>query len=385
MQNELPPEIHFYIKEFYSNPEFMPECSEDGLYLNIWTPAKNPSEKLPVAIWIHGGGFLGGFGSEMEFDGEAFCNQNVILVTINYRLNLFGFLAHEWLCEENDKGVSGNYGILDQIMALQWVYENIEGFGGDPENITIFGQSAGAISVQTLISSQLTGNMIKKAIMQSGGGYKNPLIQGKSLQDAKQLGADFVDFGKISSLNELREKSADELLFLMDEFAKQRRQAGENGLLFTPIVDGYVLEDGYDQLVEKGEIKEISYMLGCCKDDVTVTTEGGENSPIYQGCVGFSHKLGELGIQPAYIYYFNRNLPGDDSGAFHSGELWYMFGTLNRNWRPNTAADYDLSERMVRAWTNFMKKGDPNNGEQTEWNPCTINHPFVKHFDVNSF
>jgi carboxylesterase type B len=167
MQSELPPEIQFYSKEFYSNPEFMPECSEDGLYLNIWTPAKDSSEKLPVAIWIHGGGFLGGFGSEMEFGGEAFCNQNVILVTINYRLNLFGFLAHEWLCEENDKGVSGNYGILDQIMALQWVNENIEGFGGDPENITIFGQSAGAISVLTLISSQLTGNMIKKAIRQS--------------------------------------------------------------------------------------------------------------------------------------------------------------------------------------------------------------------------
>lgn len=384
IQSELPPEIQFYIKEFYSNPEFMPKSSEDGLYLNIWTPAKDPSEKLPVAFWIHGGGFLGGFGSEMEFDGEAFCKQDVILVTINYRLGLFGFLAHEWLCEENEKGISGNYGILDQIMGLKWVYENIKGFGGDPENITIFGQSAGGISVQTLISSNLTGNMIKKAIMQSGGGYKNPLIQGKSLQDGKQLGADFISFGEIKSLKELREKPADELLFLAGEFSKHKRMAGEAGLLFTPIVDGYVLAEGYDQQVEKGEIMDIPYMLGCCKEDITVTSEGGKNSPIYLGCVGFSQKLEELGRQPAYVYYFKRNLPGDDSGAFHSGELWYMFGTLNRNWRPNTTEDYDLSGRMVTAWTNFIKKGDPNTDQHSEWSPYSSNNPYVKDFDVNS-
>ncbi|MFS0778274.1 carboxylesterase family protein [Neobacillus sp. 3P2-tot-E-2] len=385
IQSELPPEIQFYIKEFYSNPEFMPEGSEDGLYLNIWTPAKNPSEKLPVAFWIHGGGFLGGFGSEMEFDGEAFCKQDVILVTINYRLGLFGFLAHEWLSEENEKGVSGIYGILDQMMALKWVYENIEAFGGDPENITIFGQSAGAISVQTLISSHLTGNIIKKAIMQSGGGYKNPLIQGKSLQDAKQLGADFINFGKINSLQELREKPVEELLFLAGEFSKQKRLAGEVGLLFTPIVDGYVLAEGYDQLVEKGEIKDIPYMLGCCKEDVTVTSEGGENSPIYLGCLGFSQKLEELERKPTYLYYFKRDLPGDESGAFHSGELWYMFGTLKRNWRPNSAADYELSDRMVTAWTNFIKNGDPNNTNQNiGWIPYSSNNPYVKEFDVTS-
>lgn len=381
MQSELPKEISFYIKEFYSNPEFMPECSEDSLYLNIWTPANKTSEKLPVAFWIHGGGFLGGFGSEMEFDGEAFCKQGVILVTINYRLGLFGFLAHEWLSEENEKGVSGNYGIMDQIMALKWVHENSEAFGGDPENITIFGQSAGAVSVQTLISSPLTGNLINKAILQSGGGYKSPIIRNTNLKDAEKIGDEFINLSNIKSLKELREKSADELLVLIEDYYLHRRQTGKEGLFFSPIIDGHILVDGYDKLIEKGEIKNIPYMLGYCKDDISVTTESGENSPLYRGCIGFSHKLEEIGRKPAYVYYFTRDLPGDDSGAFHSGELWYMFGTLVRNWRPNLAADYDLSERMVSAWTNFIKKGDPNTNNHN-WTPCSLNSPFVKEFDI---
>ncbi|MED4228280.1 carboxylesterase family protein [Neobacillus cucumis] len=304
-----------------------------------------------------------------------------MLVTINYRLGLFGFLAHEWLCQENEKGVSGNYGILDQIMALKWVYENIEAFGGDPENITIFGQSAGAVSVQTLISSQLTGNMIKKAIMQSGGGYESPITRNTNLEDAKKIGEEFLEFANIKSLKELREISSEELLARVESYYSHKREAGKERHLFFPINDGYVLEDGYDKLIEQGDIKEIPYMLGCCKDDISVTSDGGENSPLYKGCIGFSHKLEEIGRNPAYVYYFTRDLPGDDSGAFHSGELWYMFGTLKRNWRPNTLADYELSERMVTAWTNFMKNGDPNSNNR-EWIPCSFNHPYVKNFDI---
>ncbi|ULT59011.1 carboxylesterase family protein [Neobacillus drentensis] len=382
IQSELPKEISFYIKEFYSNSQFMVEGSEDGLFLNIWTPAKETSEKLPVAFWIHGGGFLGGFGSEMEFDGKSFCKQGVILVTINYRLGLFGFLAHEWLCKENEKGVSGNYGILDQIMALKWVYENIEAFGGDPENITVFGQSAGAVSVQTLISSKLTGNMIKKAIMQSGGGYQSPITRNTKLEDAKKIGKEFLNFANIKSLKELREISAEELLAKVESYYSHRRETGEEANLFFPIIDCYVLENEYDKLIEKGEIKDIPYMLGCCKDDISVTSKGGESSSLYRGCIGFSHKLEELGRNPAYVYYFTRDLPGDESGAFHSGELWYMFGTLKRNWRPNLAADYDLSGRMVSAWTNFIKFGDPNINNN-EWTPYSLNDPYVKAFDID--
>ena len=154
----------FYDKEFYDIPERETPFSEDGLYLNIWTPAKEAGEKLPVAFWVHGGAFLGGNGYEKEFDGEAYCRRGVILVTINYRVGPFGFLARPWLSEEDENlggsGVSGNYGILDQIAALKWVRENIVAFGGNPENITVFGQSAGGESVYTLVSSPLTQGMI---------------------------------------------------------------------------------------------------------------------------------------------------------------------------------------------------------------------------------
>ena len=130
----------FFLKEFYP---YAYRCSEDSLYLNVWTPAQKMDEKLPVMFWIHGGGLGSGYGHEMEFDGEAFCKTGVILVTINYRVNFFGFFAHPDLSAENEHHVSGNYGFLDQVAALRWVHENISAFGGDPENVTIFGQSAG--------------------------------------------------------------------------------------------------------------------------------------------------------------------------------------------------------------------------------------------------
>ena len=156
-----------WTSEFYwEDPEF----NEDCLYLNVWTPAPGqPETKLPVAMWIHGGAYTGGWGYEPEFDGKVWAQKGVVLVTINYRLGVFGFLTHPFLAEENPERVSGNYGILDQIAALKWIHENISAFGGDPENITIFGQSAGAGSVKTLVSSPLTGNLIKKAVIQSGG------------------------------------------------------------------------------------------------------------------------------------------------------------------------------------------------------------------------
>lgn len=142
----------FYEKEFYSPPERQPRMDEDCLYLNIWTPAAAPEEQLPVALWIHGGAFDHGFGHEIEFDGAAFCRRGVVLVTVNYRVNVFGFLSHPWLEEGAD-----NLGIRDQIAALSWVRTHIKAFGGNPDNITVFGQSAGAISTQTLVSSPLTG------------------------------------------------------------------------------------------------------------------------------------------------------------------------------------------------------------------------------------
>ena len=193
-----------YAKEFYENPAFMPEMDEDCLYLNIWTPDVSTDKKLPVAFYIHGGAFLNGFGSEIEFDGEAFARRGVILVTINYRLGAFGFFAHPGLKQEDPDGCCGNYGIYDQIAALQWVRDNIANFGGDPDKITIFGQSAGAMSVQTLLSSPLTKGMIAGAILQSGGGYKGGFNSNRTLEQAEMLGNKYMEICGASTLEDMR-------------------------------------------------------------------------------------------------------------------------------------------------------------------------------------
>ncbi len=401
-----------YDKDFYSNPDFQRPMSEDCLYLHIWVPKKVPehaasqqsdraekighaasqqseeagktgyAEKLPVAFWIHGGAFLGGFGSELEFDGKAYCERGVILVSVEYRCNIFGFLAHPWLTEENDGHISGNYGILDQIAALKWVYENIEAFGGDRDNITIFGQSAGAMSVQTLVSTELTGNMIAKAILQSGGSYGGGLHRDIPLKEQEQYGEIFAEVLNAGSLEELRAKSTEEIRMAMGPFMEKAMPAAK-GLFLTPTMDGHVLEDGYYTLMDAGRIKDIPYMLGTTKDDILVTpemVEKGEFSELYQGCISFSEKLEELGRKPAYVYYFTRNLPGDDFGAWHSSELWYMFGTLDRCWRPWEERDRELSARMLDCWVNFMKTGDPNGTGEPIWKPCTKEAPEIFEF-----
>lgn len=221
----------FYGKEFYLDPEFGMKQSEDCLYLNIWTPANTVDEKLPVAFWIHGGAFMHGFSHESEFDGAAYCERGVILVTINYRLGAFGFLAHPWLSEESGVGRSGNYAILDQIAALKWVKENIAAFGGDPENITVFGQSAGCMSVQTLVSSPLTENWISKAIFQSAGGYDTGLNRDMPLSEAETIGQEFVELSGAKSLEELRAIPAEKIVELQEEFGP--RKSIENAELRT--------------------------------------------------------------------------------------------------------------------------------------------------------
>jgi para-nitrobenzyl esterase len=374
----------FYGKEFYDEPEYNIPVSEDSLYLNIWTPSKCLDEKYPVALWIHGGAFYGGYGSEKEFDGAAYCKRDVILVTINYRLGPFGFLAHPWFAEESENKVTGNYGILDQIAALKWVYNNIHAFGGNPDNITIFGQSAGSMSVQTLVSSKLTGNMIAKAIFQSAGGYNGGLNRNFQMEDALKIGEELADGCNVKSAAEFRALPA-EIILERAEPIINRGFANGFELIFSPVIDGYVLNGGYDELVDKGEVKNIPYMVGSTKDDMTVTPEiiaNGEYGTIYKGCCNWSLHMEGLGHKPSYVYYFTRELPGDEAGAFHSSELWYMFGTLNRCWRPFTKEDYELSEEMLDYWTNFMKKGNPNTEGMEDWAPYTAKNPFVKILDI---
>ncbi len=384
MQVPLDP-ASFYGKEFYQYPDYMPARSEDCLYLNIWTPAGEAGEKLPVAFWIHGGAFLQGYSHEVEFDGEAYCRRGVVLVSINYRLGVFGFLAHPWLEEEQagqgGRRISGNYALLDQIAALRWVRENIAAFGGDPGNITVFGQSAGCMSVQALVSTPLTEDWIAKAIFQSASGYKS-MMGTHTMEEAKKAGEEFVQLTGAADLEELRAIPAGELLEMQKAFLERRQGMG---LCFGPTIDHYILDGDCDTLLERGEMKDIPYMMGSTAQDLGTTPqmrETGERGGLYYGCVGLSHKLEELGRRPGYVYYFTRSPLGDDAGAFHSSELWYMFGTLERSWRPKEEGDYALSGRMLDAWTEFMKCGDPEGGKEGAWRPCTKEDPYVQILDI---
>ena len=284
----------FYGEEFYWMPQ--PEQSEDCLYLNVWAPARTvgkTSAALPVAMWIHGGAFVNGYGFEGSMDGDKWAQKDVILVTINYRLG---------------ENAAGNLNILDQIKALEWINKNIAQFGGDPSNVTIFGQSAGGMSVRTLLISPLAKGLFAKAIIQSGGG----------------MGLD--QLGSI--------------------------------LTSAPQVDGSVVPEPFDQAVMDGTIADIPIMTGYNSEDLPFFKE--------ETVGAFCALRDSLGTAPVYEYEFTRDLPGEDKdvpdnlpGAFHSAELWYVFGTLGRSWRPFTEEDYALSEEMVSAWTDFCKKGSP--------------------------
>ena len=284
----------FYGEEFYWMPQ--PEQSEDCLYLNVWAPARTvgkTSAALPVAMWIHGGAFVNGYGFEVSMDGDKWAQKDVILVTINYRLG---------------ENAAGNLNILDQIKALEWINKNIAQFGGDPSNVTIFGQSAGGMSVRTLLISPLAKGLFAKAIIQSGGG----------------MGLD--QLGSI--------------------------------LTSAPQVDGNVVPEPFDKAVMDGTIADIPIMTGYTSDDLPFFKE--------ESVGAFCALRDSLGTAPVYEYEFTRDLPGEDKdvpdnlpGAFHSAELWYVFGTLGRSWRPFTEEDYALSEEMVSAWTDFCKTGSP--------------------------
>lgn len=365
-----------YSKDFNNGEAYVRKMSEDCLYLNIWTPKEHHSDSAyPVAMWLHGGAFMGGYATESEFDGSVYAKKGVIVVSVEYRCNIFGFLAHPWLSEENEQHISGNYGILDQIAALDWIKENIAAFGGNPENITVFGQSAGAMSVQTLVSSPLCKNKIQRAIMQSGGSYGVGLHRDIPLEEQEKYGKMYTDMMQISNLEELRKLPADTIENSIGQWFGQVMPLTK-GLFLTPTLDGYVLDGGYYELIKNGKIADIPYMLGAVKDDIDVMGKEDnihEETMLLRGSKYFSYQLEALGRFPAYVYYFTHELPGDDWGAYHSAELFYMFGTLDTCWRPWTERDYRLSEKMIQYWANFMKTGNPNSDDLPQWQACSKN------------
>ena len=351
----------FYGDEFYWAG--VPDSSEDCLYLNVWAPARTvgkPGAKLPVAMWIHGGAYLNGYGYEVTMDGDAWARRGVILVTINYRLGTFGFLSHPELTAE--QGQSGNYGTMDQIAALQWVHDNIAAFGGNPGQVTIFGQSAGAMSVKTLMSAPAARKLIAGAIIQSGGGLDTRGLS--PVNDVPQAfydaqGQEVMDKAGLETLTDLRSATPESLL-----------QAGG---WFSPHLDGKVLTDTFEDAVMHGPAGEIPVLIGYNKDDMGML--GGAS--VDRFC-----EVRDLLGHPVYEYEFLRELPTDEAhpasaaGAFHSAELWYMFGTLDRSWRPFTEADHALSERMLDAWTSFCRTGNPG------WPAYKKTAPYKELFDI---
>lgn len=365
----------FYGKEFYASGNYPPSMSEDCLYLNIWTPANSLEDKLPVMMWIHGGAYECGYGHEIEFDGDEYCKRGVILVTINYRLGVFGFLSHPDLSDENN-GASGNYGLMDQIAALNWVKENIINFGGDALNITVFGQSAGSRSTNALCCSPLTKGLFQHAICQSGSGLTET-FRTLTLEEMEQRGLDFAESSKIHSVSDMRKMSGIELLNRYIYDYKNNSQYEKTG--FSICTDGYVLKSSVEDCILHNFTHDIDYMTGSNSDEFIGTKK------LLAGNLSWAQVHNRLKRKPFFHYYFTHALPGDEEGAFHSAELWYTFGTVKRCWRPLSDTDNRLSQVLLDYWTGFAKYGIPKAEYLKSWTPYTKDTHLSMCFHSDSF
>ena len=329
---------YFYYNEFRKGEAYT--YSEDCLFLNVFTPeSAKEGDKLPVLVYIHGGGFTGGCGHEKHFDGPVWPQKGIIGVTLNYRLGPMGFVCLPQL--EAEAGHTGNYGLYDQMTAISWVKDNIASFGGDPENITIMGQSAGAMSVQLLCQSPLTDGLFQKAVMSSGCGLGG-MLSGKR-DNTMAFWQEVMTRCGCENLEQFRALPA-EILFEQWQLAKKDAKGG--GMATFPVENGHMVVSGATP-------HNIPYMAGSTSHDMA--------PPILQS---MTKKWISKREKPSYTWYFDRMLPGDDNGAWHSSDLWYWFGTLPNCWRPMEQKDYDLSEQMIQYLVNFCQKGDPNKAAQ---------------------
>jgi para-nitrobenzyl esterase len=363
--------------------------SEDCLTLNVWTTAKQ-GEKHPVMVWIHGGALTRGSGATAWYDGEALSRKGVVIVTINYRLGVFGFFTHPELTAESSHHTSGNYGLLDQVAALQWVKRNIAAFGGDPKKVTIFGESAGSWSTNFMMASPLTRGLIDRVIGESGAFFGVM----KKLADTEKVGVNAGD------LKTLRAKPAEELM----KTTFDQRAMG-------PVVDGYLLPTDIYTVFKEGKQNDVPLLAGYNADEGTAFANwnGNVDAFVKQGQQRFGKFSDEYfaaypagseadakasfyatfrdttfgwnmrtwgrmneqtGHHPAYLYYFSHVQPGPTAeryGAYHASEILYVFDNLDVLPRPFTDVDRKLSEEMASYWVNFAKTGDPNGPGLPKW------------------
>ncbi|NND67032.1 MAG: carboxylesterase family protein [Halioglobus sp.] len=377
----------------------MDRLSEDCLYLNVWTPALIPSEPLPVMVWIHGGGFTRGSGSIDSYDGTSLARDGVVLVTINYRLGIFGYLAHPELSQERG-GSSGNYGLLDQVAALNWVQANIARFGGDPRNVTVFGESAGSSAVNQLLAAPDTAGLFHRAIGQSGG-FLSPQPE---LVAGHAFGQEVFERAEMEDVEAMRALTSADLMRVMADMEA-------SGHRVRPLVDGRIIPDQAIERFRRGEHNKVPVLLGYNRDESTVfalmeepppllydnhddftagvrnygrlaslplrwfySEEEGSVQPyldfwrdlIYGWNMQTWARLNEEAGQPAWLYYFT-HVPGTafgaQLGAYHGAEIPYVFG----NGVPDNAADRRVHELMRAYWVNFASNGDPNGEGLPEW------------------
>ncbi|MBR5995632.1 MAG: carboxylesterase family protein [Eubacteriaceae bacterium] len=397
---------NIYSREWNVDPSI--PMSEDCLYLNVWTPAKTPDEKLPVLVWFFGGGLREGNTAEMEFDGERIARRGVVVVTVNYRLNVFGFFAHPQLTKEQPDAPA-NFGHLDQQAGIKWAIRNIAAFGGDPTNITIGGQSAGGGSVVAQLTSPQNVGLFQKAIIMSGMSvslYNQRPLMDNSFEAIQKRGVEFFDYLGVKTLEEARK---------IDEVTLRDKCEAFGGFWGTAN-DGVFQVGNSSENLQAGRRMDVPLMIGNTSsefkrgcgaktlEELKKVAEGfGDKADEFMKIVGTDPvKAEEItavnGVQiavralkrndekngiksPIYYYVFDPEIPGwDNPGTFHSSDLWFFFETLAKCWRPFVGKHYDLARQMCNSWAYFFKNGDPNgndaNGEpMPEWKPFTTAEP----------
>jgi para-nitrobenzyl esterase len=405
----------FYTKEIHP-ASFDYQMSEDCLYLNVWTPARDASERFPVFYYIHGGGYVGGYSYEMEFDGERVARHGCVMVTVGYRLGAMGFFSHKDLSEECPNESQGNYGFLDQAAGLKWVKRNIASFGGDPERITIGGQSAGAGSVFALMCSPLTKGLFSGALLMSGGGLRDNIAC--NLEEAQADGDELLKALDVKTVKEARGLPGE---IVSTTFTSLRNHSPTRRRTAIVIDNVFMKENPYD-IVMNNKLPELSFLIGYCRGEggflrrvqqypITpkdfeefIRKEFGKYADRYLalakvqsaddleehykddayngfalGQIPFAKILAEQG-RPVYMYLFDHEMPGDSAGSYHGSDMWFIFDSLNRCWRPFTGRHYDLARKVCTYFVNFYASGNPNgidhDGQSLpKWDKFTMDTP----------